>query len=122
MADGAGPCILVVDDHDDTLAMVQRLLSLAGYVVHVARSAEEAIRLAGAHRCDLLVSDVGMPGESGLDLMRQLKAQYGMPGIAVSGFAREQDAADALAAGFDRHLAKPIDFPVLLTAVKALAG
>lgn len=115
-------CILLVDDHVDTLALFERLLRLEGYRVHAARSADEATRLAAENRYDLLISDVGMPGQNGLDLMRQLKRLYGLRGIAVSGFAHGQDVTAALDAGFERHVAKPVELSLLLAAIGEMVG
>lgn len=61
------------------------------------------------------------PDESGLDLMRELRESYRLKAIAASGYAERQDVKDALAAGFDKHLAKPILYADLLAAVKELA-
>lgn len=104
------------------LAMLQRLLTKSGYTVHPARDADEALRLAAENRCDLIVSDIGMPGQDGLGLMRRLKQQYELKGIALSGFAREADVAAARDAGFERHIAKPVDFPQLISTIKELVG
>src|SRR3954469_25174168 len=108
MADATRLCVLVVDDHDDTLNMLQRLLTHHGYGVHAARSADEALRLAAENKCDLIVSDVGLPDHDGLHLMHQLKRQSSLKGIALSGYAGEADVSAATAAGFDRHIAKPV--------------
>ena len=114
-------CILVVDDHADSLKAVARLLRLNGYTVYTARTAEEAKALASARICDLVIGDLGLPGENGFDLMRDLRAAYGVKGIAVSGYTERQDVKDALAAGFDRHMAKPVMYSELLQAVQELA-
>lgn len=107
-----------MDDHADTLTMLARLLRMAGHEVYSAADATAARRIAAAHPIDVLVSDLGLPGESGLDLMRELRAAYGLRGVAVSGYAAAADAAAALAAGFDRHLAKPHTLPDLLAAIR----
>ena len=122
MADAPRICVLLVDDHDDTLAALRRLLTYNGYTVHAAHRADEAVRLAAENKCDLLISDVGLPAQDGLELMRQLKRQYGLRGIAVSGYAAESDVSAALAAGFDRHLAKPVELAKLMSAIKELVG
>jgi CheY-like chemotaxis protein len=122
MADAPRICVLLVDDHDDTLAALRRLLSYNGYAVEAAHTADEAMRLAAANKCDLLISDIGLPPQDGLELMRQLKRQYGLRGIAVSGYAAESDVSAALAAGFDRHLAKPVELAKLMSAIKELVG
>jgi CheY-like chemotaxis protein len=114
-------CILVVDDHEASLKAVARLLRINGYTVFTARTAQEARDLAAERRCGLFIGDVGLPDGCGLDLMRELRASYPMKGIAVSGYAERQDVKDAIAAGFDRHIAKPIMYADLLAAVEDLA-
>jgi CheY-like chemotaxis protein len=119
---GKSLCMLVADDHADSLRSLRRLLEIHGYTVYAARTAEEARHLAAARRCDLFIGDIGLPDESGLDLMRELRQRHGLTGIAVTGYAGKEDVADALAAGFAKHLAKPLSFPALLAAVEELAG
>ena len=114
-------CILVVDDHEDSLKAVARLLRINGYTVYTASTAREARDLAAERRCDLFIGDVGLPDESGLVLMRELRGSYPLKGIAVRGYAERQDVKDALAAGFDRHIAKPIIYADLLAAVEELS-
>jgi CheY-like chemotaxis protein len=114
-------CILIADDHQDTLDLFARLLRRNGYTVFTARSAAEARALAAEERCDLLISDLGLPDISGLDLMRELRGAYGLKGIAVSGYITANDVRAALAAGFQRHLAKPVAFTDLLAAIEEVA-
>jgi len=113
--------VLLVDDHDDTLKATARLLRAEGFTVHPARSAKEAATLAAAGCCEILVSDVGLPDRSGIELMRELKSLYGLKGIAVTGFAGQSDMQEALAAGFSRHLSKPIIFSDLLSAIREIS-
>ena len=122
MADAPRISVLLVDDHDDTLTALRRLLAHNGYGVAAAHNADEAMRLAHANKCDLLISDVNLPAEDGLGLMRQLKREYGLKGIAVSGYTAESDVSAALAAGFERYMAKPVEFPKLMSAIKELVG
>jgi DNA-binding response OmpR family regulator len=113
-------CILLVEDDKDSLSALSRLLRLSGHRPLAAASAEEAVRLAAAEKCDLVVSDVGLPDRSGLDLMRELSATHNVPGIAVSGYTDAADVRECAKAGFARHLKKPIDFDALLAAVEEL--
>jgi DNA-binding response OmpR family regulator len=115
-------CILVTEDHEDTLEAMARMLRKNGHTVYTARTAEEARDLAAANRCDLLVGDIGLPGGSGIELMRELGARYGLKGIAVSGYAARHDVNAALEAGYVKHLAKPLTFSDLLAAIDELAG
>lgn len=110
-------CILVVEDHAETLKVMARLLAAEGYIVHAAASAEQAGALAAANQCDVLISDIQLPGQNGLDLMRDLRAKYGLKGIAVSGHASEADISAAFDAGFVRYVKKPIDFSTLMAAI-----
>jgi CheY-like chemotaxis protein len=113
-------CILLVEDDTDSLSALARLLNMTGYRAVAAGTAEEALRLAAAQRCDLVVSDVGLPDRSGLELMRELAARYQIPGIAVSGYTDAADVTECERAGFSRHIKKPIDFQKLVEAVEEL--
>ena len=114
-------CILLVEDDEDSLAALTRLLSLSGHRALAASSAAEALRLAASEPCDLVVSDVGLPDRSGIELMRELSRQYGIPGIAVTGYAESTDLTQCAAAGFTCHIKKPVEFSKLLQAVKEIA-
>ena len=108
-------CILVVDDHDDSLELVGRVLRRAGHDVLKVTSAAAALAAAREGRCQLVVSDIGMPERDGLSLMRELREQYGLRGIALSGFVAAKDREAAMEAGFDRFIAKPLEIPELRT-------
>jgi CheY-like chemotaxis protein len=113
-------CILLVEDDKDSLSALSRLLRLSGHRPLAAGTAAEAVRLAAGERCDVVVSDVGLPDRSGLELMRELAAAHSVPGIAVSGYTDAADVRECARAGFSRHLKKPIDFQELLNAVEEL--
>src|SRR5688572_27478286 len=115
-------CILLTEDHQDTLDVTALLLRQSGHTVYTARTAAEARELAAARRCDLLVGETALPDFSGLDLMRELRGRYGLRGIAVSSYSGERHVRDALAAGFIRHLAKPAAYTELLAAVDELTA
>ena len=117
MHEGGPLCILLVEDDRDSLSALVRLLRLSGHRPLAAGSAAEALRLAAEQRCDVVVSDVGLPDRSGLELMRELAATYCLPGIAVSGYTEPADVRECADAGFIRHLKKPINFDELLVAV-----
>jgi CheY-like chemotaxis protein len=120
MASQRSLCILLVEDDKDSLSALSRLLRLSGHRALGAGTAEEALRLAAGERCDVVVSDVGLPDRSGLELMRELAAAYNVPGIAVSGYTDAADVRECEKAGFARHLKKPIEFQALLEAVEEL--
>ncbi|HEY4594594.1 MAG TPA: response regulator, partial [Thermoanaerobaculia bacterium] len=93
-------------------AMAQ-LLEMFGYAVRTADSVASALQAAEGERIDVVVSDIGLPDGSGLDLMRQLLARQPVRGIALSGFGMEEDLRKSREAGFVEHLTKPVDFAQL---------
>ena len=121
-AAGDAISVLVADDHADSLAALATLLRISGYTVHTAGTLSEASAVASRRRCDLLVGDIEFRDGSGLDLMRELHAKYGLAGIALSGHTGPQDVDAALQAGFARHIAKPVMFAALLDAVRELTA
>ncbi len=112
--------ILFVEDHKDTARVLQRILEHAGYVTAHADSLARARELAASMPFDLVISDVGLPDGSGVDLMRFLHAHYGLSGIALSGFGTDDDISASAAAGFTEHLTKPVDWPQLRGAIERL--
>jgi signal transduction histidine kinase/ActR/RegA family two-component response regulator len=100
--------ILLVEDHGDTLHVMAEFLETSGHEVERAPDVGSALRLAEAQSFDLLVSDLGLPDGSGLDLMRQVRERYGLPGIAVSGYGTLDDVRLSQDAGFLDHLVKPV--------------
>ena len=123
----SGLSILVVDDEFDARSVVAEALRLEGADVTVTDSAAAAfqqLQVAGAH-FDILVTDIGMPDEDGYSLVRKLRGlQAGrrMLAIAVTGYASKGDVAAAIAAGFDLHVAKPVDFDTFLPTVHRMAA
>jgi signal transduction histidine kinase len=113
--------LLLVEDHEDTLKLMSRLLNRAGYQVTPARSVQTALDSAAREPFDLVISDLGLPDGSGHELMRQLTLQYHRPGIALSGFGSAEDVATSHRAGFSRHLIKPVDFRRLQGAIEEVA-
>jgi CheY-like chemotaxis protein len=120
-ADG-GRRLLLVEDHADTARVMGRLLKAKGYDVTTATSVKGGVDAAERARFDIVVSDVGLPDGSGLDLMRLLRQRYGLRGIALTGFGQESDVVAAKAAGFDAHLTKPIDVNRLLGLLEQIQG
>jgi PAS domain S-box-containing protein len=113
--------ILFVEDHIDTAHVLGRILTNAGFKVSQAASIAEARALAATRRFDLLISDVGLPDGSGLELMSSLRDAQGITGIALSGFGSDDDIAASKAAGFAAHLTKPVDWERLRTEIERLA-
>lgn len=119
--DAAQLRILVVDDDADTARLMCRLLRKRDYAVRSAASILSAVEQVELDPVDLLISDIALPDGSGLDLMRQLGAGRSLMGIAISGHGDDADVAASLAAGFARHLMKPIDLDELVLEVQAQA-
>ena len=114
--------ILLVEDHSDTARVLLRLLERSGYEVGHAETVAAAEQLAEQRRFDLLISDLGLPDGSGLDLMRRLGSRHGVRGIALSGYGMDEDLAATRAAGFVEHLIKPVDPERLRLAVARLVS
>jgi PAS domain S-box-containing protein len=116
---------LVVDDEPDARDLIGRILGRCGADVSVAASAREAVEALPHVRPDVLLSDIGMPEEDGYSLIRRIRALPvesggGTPAIALTAFARSDDRARALDAGFHRHVTKPVEPAELAQAVAEL--
>ncbi|HEX6902259.1 MAG TPA: ATP-binding protein [Thermoanaerobaculia bacterium] len=120
-------CILLVEDHTDTAAAMAELLRELGHEIVVAGSVAEGLAKAAASQedggsgIDLVLSDLGLPDGSGLDLMRELSSRYGLKGVALSGYGMEEDLRRSREAGFERHLTKPINFQSLQAVLREIA-
>jgi len=119
--------VLIVDDDADTLEVVRQLLEQAGAVVHAASCVGDALISLERERPDVLVSDIGMPGEDGYSLIRRIRAlppeQGGrIPAAALTAFTQTEHRQEALGAGYQVFLAKPIGPAELAGAVARLAG
>jgi len=119
-AAGARLQILLVEDHLDTRRSLEMLLRKQEHEVKTAGTAEEALALAGVYQFDLVISDIGLPDRSGLELMSQLRERFGLKGIGLSGYGMEEDIARSREAGFIRHLVKPIRFDRLKQIIAEL--
>jgi CheY-like chemotaxis protein len=114
--------VLLVEDHEMTARVMSRLLRQAGYQVTVAADVETAKRMTDERRFDVVISDLGLPDGTGLDVMKHLRARHGIPAIAVSGYGMEEDVRQTREAGFSEHLVKPIDLPRLQAAIARVMG
>ena len=110
--------ILLVDDHADTSVALERLLARRGHTVAAARDMRSAMEAAEGGQFDLLISDVGLPDGSGLELMTHLRATCGIRGIAISGFGMNGDVEKSMQAGFSEHLVKPVNLEKLEAAIE----
>ncbi|MGE5609267.1 MAG: PAS domain S-box protein [Bacillota bacterium] len=126
LASVAGPRkavkILLVEDNEDTLRVMGRLLEHLGHQVKTARSAKEAVEAAGEEGFDLLISDVGLPDATGWELMQQLRAVGPIRGIAISGYGTPDDLEQSRRAGFAEHMTKPINVQKLEEVIEAVVS
>jgi CheY-like chemotaxis protein len=105
--------ILLVEDHEDTNRSLTRLLQLRGYHVQSASNVQSAVAMSADAQFDVLISDLGLPDGSGIDLIRALQSDGPVLGIALTGFGMEDDIRKSRDAGFKHHLVKPIDLNML---------
>lgn len=117
--------VLLVEDEDGAREAFAEVLREAGADVATAASADEATTLLDDGRFDLLVSDIAMPGQDGNEFVRRIRERTDdkreMPALALTAYATREDARRALGAGFDAHLAKPVDAGLLIATVGTLA-
>jgi PAS domain S-box-containing protein len=122
-----GVTILVVDDEPDSLDLVRRVLEERHATVMVASSVPEALAEFDRRVPDILLSDIGMPGQDGYELIRTIRLRPPerggtIPAAALTAFARSEDRLRAMLAGYQTHLVKPVEPLELVAAVAALAG
>ncbi len=119
----SGVHVLIVEDDADSRTVLTVLLQRLGALVEAVGSAREAFERVSHRRPDVMVSDIGMPDEDGYSLIRRVRridADRRLPAIALTAYAREQDAESALSAGYDRHLPKPVAPADLIRAIKSV--
>jgi signal transduction histidine kinase/ActR/RegA family two-component response regulator len=119
--------VLIVDDEDDTLDLVTMELTQHGARATAVSSAKEALELLDKNEFDLLISDIGMPVMDGYSLIRELRKQEAgkerrVPAVALTAYASVQDRMRAILAGFNTHVAKPVEANELVTVVGGLTG
>ena len=114
--------ILLVEDHLDTRQVMSVLLSSFGCIVSVAGTVKEAVALADREQFDLLVSDIGLPDGTGLEVMRRVSERQHVKAIAISGFGQEDDLRRSREAGFVMHLTKPVNLKMLREAISSLGA
>jgi CheY-like chemotaxis protein len=118
-----GVHVLIVEDDADSRNVLMVLLQRLGALVEAVPSAGEAFDRLGKRRPDVLVSDIGMPDEDGYSLIRrvrQVTEHRSLPAIALTAYARKQDADLAIASGYNRHLPKPVAPAELIRAIKSV--
>ncbi|MEO8223501.1 MAG: ATP-binding protein, partial [Gammaproteobacteria bacterium] len=120
--------VLLVDDEADVREMLRRVLEKAGATVTLAGSATEALQALDRSPPDIIISDIGLPGEDGYSLLRRVRARNSTdggktPALAVTAFARGEDRQRAILAGYQGHIAKPVEPDDLIAAVvQVLSG
>jgi two-component system CheB/CheR fusion protein len=115
---------LIVDDSEDTIAMLQELLKVAGANVMTATNGAEALRLVAENEFDVILSDISMPEMDGFEFLQRLRkidGRQNVPVVAITGFGRNADIARAHAAGFYSHLTKPLNLLGLTEVLQRLA-
>jgi two-component system, chemotaxis family, CheB/CheR fusion protein len=118
----SGVSALLVDDDTDNLELIGYVLERAGCRVVTAHTAAAAIEALGKERFGLFLSDIGLPDQDGIALLREVRARgYDLPAIALTGYAGPEHAQKMSEAGYARHIAKPVDLAALLSAAKEIA-
>jgi PAS domain S-box-containing protein len=112
--------ILLVEDHADTARLMARLLRRLGHTVHVVDTVAAGIDVSEREEIDLVLSDLGLPDGTGIDLMRRLRERKPVNAIALSGYGMAEDVRKSLAAGFRKHLTKPVSFSHLQAAIESV--
>jgi PAS domain S-box-containing protein len=110
--------ILLVEDDSATRGVMTRILRQQGYQVTAAATLREALEAGLGEEFDLLISDIGLPDGTGLDLMRELRAKRPVRGIALTGYGMDEDIRKSRAVGFAAHLTKPLDFRKLEATIQ----
>jgi PAS domain S-box-containing protein len=113
--------IMLVEDHADTARIMAHMLRQIGFEVRTVEDVSSALEQLAQEPCDLLISDLGLPDGSGLDLMKALRARGDtVPGIALSGYGQEEDVRRSHEAGFAEHVTKPVELDQLASAIAAV--
>jgi signal transduction histidine kinase len=113
--------LLLVEDHEDTNRSLTRMLRRRGYEVHPANDIRSALDIAARKQFDVLISDIGLPDGSGIDLLKALRAKRDVFGIALSGYGMEEDIRRSGEAGFSHHLVKPVDLNKLDSIIQEMS-
>jgi CheY-like chemotaxis protein len=117
-----GISILLVEDHEDSAEVMSRLLREKGYAVQTCPTVVEALKLAREEEFNLVLSDIGLPDGTGIDLIRQIRQHSSIPAIALTGFGMDQDIDRYKEAGFDAHITKPVNFQKLEMIINQFFG
>lgn len=116
----AAQTVLLVEDHADSAFFIKRMVEASGYRAILAETIEDAFRIFQTEKIDGMISDLGLPDGRGTDLMKRIMEIRPIPAIALSGYGMESDIENSRAAGFRKHLTKPIDLSKLEEALTAV--
>ena len=114
--------ILVVEDHSDTLEALSRLLNHFGHNISTADDARSALDMINSKEFDVVLCDIALPDGSGYDVVAEAKRKRAFKAVALSAFAARSDIERGKKAGFDFHLAKPVDFHELRSVLGQIAA
>ncbi len=114
--------VLLLEDHPDTRNAIVNMLRWNGFTVRPASTVAEAISAMGEERFDLIVSDIGLPDGSGLDVMRYVRQNLGINGIAFSAYGTDDDIRAGQDAGFVHYLVKPVNVAMLIRLIRELTA
>ena len=114
--------ILVVEDHNDTLQALSRLLSHFGHEISLADTAQAALNTIDSKEFDVVLCDIALPDGNGYDVVAQAKRKRPVKAVALTGFSASEDIKRGKEAGFDFHLAKPVDFHELRAVLGQIAA
>jgi hypothetical protein len=114
--------ILVVEDHSDTLEALSRLLNHFGHEIYTANDARSALDMINSKEFDVVLCDLALPDGNGYDVIAEAKRKRAVKAVALSGFAARDDIERGRKAGFDFHLAKPVDFHELRSVLGQIAA
>jgi CheY-like chemotaxis protein len=110
------PRVLLIDDNRDAVELLQIVLEYLGYEVQIALSGEQGLELAETFQPDAVISDIGMPGMLGYEVAETIRKSPRLSTVlllALTGWNDEKTSMRVVHAGFDRHLTKPVDLPLL---------
>ena len=110
--------LLVVEDHPDTTRMLYLLLAGFGYAVKTAGEAAAALELVSQESFDIVICDIGLPDETGYELMKKIRACKSVKGIAVTAYGADEDVRKSRDAGFSEHFLKPVELSRLHEAIQ----
>jgi len=114
--------ILVVEDHNDTLQALSRLLNHFGHEISVADGAQNALNMIDSKEFDVVLCDIALPDGNGYDVIAKAKRKRPVKAVALTGFGTNDDVERAKKAGFDFHLTKPVDFHELRAVLGQIAA